>query len=397
VMEFVQGETIAGLSKSLKKRNDPRYPVPIACAIVYGALMGLHAAHTATDASGQPLGIVHRDVSPQNIIVGVDGVPRVLDFGVAKARVRIQTTQEGQVKGKLAYMAPEQLSGDVTVRTDVYAAGIVLWELLTGERLFPAETEMQLLDRILHGTIARPGDISPHVTGALDAVVMQALARDPNARFGSALEMARALEQASRPASQTEVATWLTRVAGDRLAKRRQKVAEIEQGVVPGLPRGAFGLPRIGAGDSSQDLQSVGAHTLPDRKPNFNWSIPASLAALAIGATAAVVVYWAHHGEPVTAAAAAASSAAQATVALPAPSAAPATTTPAATAAPAAPAPPATATAAPTASARAAESASASAPTARPAAASPPQPRPAAKKAAAGSADDLRSLMDSRR
>ena len=309
--------------------------------------------------------------------------------------MRIQTTREGQLKGKLAYMAPEQLSGDVTVRTDVFAAGIVLWELLTGERLFPAETEMQLLDRILHGTIARPGDMSPHVTGALDAVVMQALSREPNARFGSALEMARALEMASRPASQTEVATWLTRVAGDRLAKRRQKVAEIEQGVVPGLPRGAFGLPRIGAGDSSQDLQSVGAHTLPDRKPNFNWSIPASLAALAIGATAAVVVYWAHHGAEPTAAAtaAAASSAAHAAVPAPPPSAAP--TMPAATAT-AAPAPSAVETAAPTASARAAESASASAPIAKPVTAAPGQAKPAPKKAASGG-DDLRSLMDSRR
>src|SRR5204863_1414032 len=102
--------------------------------IVAGILHGLHAVHEARDEHNAPLDIVHRDVSPQNVLVGIDGVPRLLDFGVAKAAGRLQTTQEGQLKGKLPYMAPEQLSADetnVTRQTDVYSAGIVLWEALT--------------------------------------------------------------------------------------------------------------------------------------------------------------------------------------------------------------------------------------------------------------------------
>src|SRR5439155_7191368 len=102
-----------------------------------GVLHGLHAAHEAVDDLGAPLGVVHRDVSPQNIIVSTDGVARVLDFGIAKAVGRVQTTRDGRIKGKLAYMPPEQLCGEEIDRgVDIYAAGIVLWELLTGRRLF---------------------------------------------------------------------------------------------------------------------------------------------------------------------------------------------------------------------------------------------------------------------
>ena len=118
-----------------------------------GVLHGLHAAHEATNEQGEPLGIVHRDVSPQNILVGADGVARVLDFGVAKAAGRVQTTREGQLKGKLAYMAPEQTRGMVSRATDVYAAAVVLWETLTGRRLFSGENEAEML---------APGHRGPH-------------------------------------------------------------------------------------------------------------------------------------------------------------------------------------------------------------------------------------------
>ncbi len=120
-----------------------------------GALHGLHAAHEARNERGEPLGIVHRDISPQNILVGTDGVPRVLDFGVAKAGGRIQTTREGQLKGKLAYMAPEQLSGQVTRQTDIYAAAVVLWEALAGKRLFSGENEAAILGKVLNASSRR--------------------------------------------------------------------------------------------------------------------------------------------------------------------------------------------------------------------------------------------------
>src|SRR5689334_7609894 len=141
VMDYVQGESLSRLTRGLRAR-DSRIPPDIAVTILAGALHGLHAAHEAKDEQGQPLEIVHRDVSPQNILIGTDGVPRVLDFGVAKAAGRLQTTREGQIKGKISYMAPEQLHGGrVTRQTDIYAAAVLLWETLTGQRLYEGDNE----------------------------------------------------------------------------------------------------------------------------------------------------------------------------------------------------------------------------------------------------------------
>ena len=141
VMEYVPGESIARLSRALRDRHQT-LPLRILSATMAGVLHGLHAAHEAKDERGHPLGIVHRDVSPQNVLVGTDGVPRVLDFGVAKAAGRMQTTKEGQIKGKLSYMPPEQLRGAaVTRQTDIYAVGVMLWELVTGQRLFVGDNE----------------------------------------------------------------------------------------------------------------------------------------------------------------------------------------------------------------------------------------------------------------
>ena len=127
VMEYVEGVTLSHLMRELG-RDDVKIPVPVAVGIMTGALYGLHAAHEAVGEDGVPLEVVHRDVSPQNIIVGVDGVARVVDFGVAKAVGRLQTTTDGRIKGKIAYMPPEQLRGrPVDRRADVYAPrGVVL-------------------------------------------------------------------------------------------------------------------------------------------------------------------------------------------------------------------------------------------------------------------------------
>ncbi|MBW2523690.1 MAG: serine/threonine protein kinase, partial [Deltaproteobacteria bacterium] len=149
VMEYVQGASLAHLlrhGRRLGLVNEPRLIVPI----LVGVLRGLHAAHEAKSAMGEPMHLVHRDVSPHNIMVGVDGVPRVFDFGVAKARGRLRTTQDGKVKGKLAYMAPEQLAGEaVDRRSDIYAAGVVLWEGLAGRRLFEGDTDAQIYAQVL--------------------------------------------------------------------------------------------------------------------------------------------------------------------------------------------------------------------------------------------------------
>jgi serine/threonine-protein kinase len=162
IMEYVRGESLARLLKT-EIDDGRRVPLPIASAIAIGTLHGLHAAHEATSDRGTPLGIVHRDVSPQNILVGVDGMARVIDFGVAKAAGRLQTTRAGLVKGKIAYMAPEQLAGrEVTRSADVYAMGVVLWETLTGKRLFQGDSDAALVTQVLAGTTEPPSRHAPN-------------------------------------------------------------------------------------------------------------------------------------------------------------------------------------------------------------------------------------------
>ena len=227
VMEYVQGETLARLTRAVRERGE-RIPQPIAVSIIIQALHGLHAAHEAKDERGTPLGIVHRDVSPQNVLVGVDGGARVLDFGVAKASIRLQTTRDGQVKGKLAYMAPEQLGGHVDRLTDVYAAGVLLWEALTAKRLYEAANEGQLMQMVLRG---KPDKPSAHVEGLpaiLDDIAMRALQLDPSKRFQTAREMAVALERSVATAMASEVGEWVERTARESLTKHAQRIAEIE-------------------------------------------------------------------------------------------------------------------------------------------------------------------------
>ncbi|MGK3982920.1 protein kinase [Sorangium sp. So ce136] len=227
VMEYIAGESLSSLLRETGRRG-VRVPQPVVASILAGALAGLHAAHEATAEDGAPLQIVHRDVSPQNILVGDDGIARVLDFGIARATVRSQVSRVGQLKGKLSYMAPEQLRGaPVDRRADIYAAAVVLWEVLTGRRLFTGECDAEIFGRILEGVIQPPsafGDVPP----ALDAVVLRGLEKDPDRRYATALEMAAALEEALPPASPRAVGAWVEATAGSLLEARAKSLAEIE-------------------------------------------------------------------------------------------------------------------------------------------------------------------------
>jgi serine/threonine protein kinase len=228
VMEYVQGESLGRLFRSVRAMMTPADTRVIA-TIMSGVAHGLHAAHEAKNEQGEPLDIVHRDVSPQNVLVGIDGVPRVLDFGVAKAVGRLQTTREGQIKGKLSYMAPEQLHGaQVTRQTDVYAAAVVTWEALTGHRLFLGDNEAAVVTAILQKPIKAPSEVSPHVPLAFDRVVMRGLERDPALRYATARELALDLERCVGVTSASQVGEWVESLAHDELLKRASCVAEIE-------------------------------------------------------------------------------------------------------------------------------------------------------------------------
>jgi serine/threonine protein kinase len=242
VMEYVQGESLSRLFRAAVARGE-RVPLKVAIAILSGVLHGLHAAHEAKDERGQPLGIVHRDVSPQNVLVGADGIARVLDFGIAKAKGRLYTTQDGRVKGKLAYMAPEQLRSDpVDRKSDIFAASIMAWELFTGKRLFEGESEGATITKVLLDPIPVPSsavadrsddpapssrDRAPY-WAALDAIVMRGLEREPSKRFDTAREMATALEEVVPPATVAQVSSWVESVAAEALLVRTARVQEIE-------------------------------------------------------------------------------------------------------------------------------------------------------------------------
>lgn len=220
VMEYVDGVALSSLLATARTRNEP-VPLAVVTAVVVGMLHGLHAAHEAPG-----LELVHRDVSPQNVLLAIDGVPRVADFGIAKAAGRSSVTREGQIKGKIPYMAPEQLrAGEIDRRADIWAAGIVLWEMIAGQRAYRGD-DAQVMGEILYGKLGPP--LRDGATTALDGVVARALERFPERRWSTAREMADALEQAVRPATASEVGAWVQALGADDLARNATLRGEVD-------------------------------------------------------------------------------------------------------------------------------------------------------------------------
>ena len=228
IMDYVRGESLSKILRTVRKTGK-LVPPRIAAAIMCGFLHGLHAAHEAKNERGEPLGLVHRDVSPQNVLVGSDGIARVLDFGIAKAAGRIQVTRDGQIKGKLAYMPPEQLSGRALTRAvDIYASAVVMWETLTAERLFKGENESETLSKILRDPVPPASKFAPGLPIAFDVALTRALTRDASKRHATAKELALELEKCVGIASPTEVGEWVETVVGHILSAREDEIAEIE-------------------------------------------------------------------------------------------------------------------------------------------------------------------------
>ena len=231
IMAYVEGATFGELLQ-IGATGGPKVSPDIAVRVVLDACAGLHAAHELADERGRPLQLVHRDISPQNLLVGVDGVTRVADFGIAKFKSSgVVATSQGTLKGKVAYMAPEYLRGEkIDRRFDVFALGIVLWEGITGRRLFRAEFDTDTMDRVLHHDAPPVATFSPEVGSALDAVLQGALAKSPSDRFENAAAMAAALEASARSAGMLpghrEVADLVQSAVGAKLEERRAIIRE---------------------------------------------------------------------------------------------------------------------------------------------------------------------------
>lgn len=192
-MEFVDGHNLRELLRMLAQRGE-KLPIALAVLIAHEVSRGLDYAHRKADSRGNPLGIIHRDVSPQNVLCGFDGEVRLVDFGIARAAGRTQRTHTGGLLGKFGYMSPEQALGlPLDGRSDLFALGAVLHELLTGAPLFDGETDPEVLRKVQAAEVSAPSKLRPEVPAELDALAMKLLARDPGERFASAGELEKRL------------------------------------------------------------------------------------------------------------------------------------------------------------------------------------------------------------
>jgi serine/threonine-protein kinase len=229
VMEYVEGDTLARLLSRAANRGR-RIPPGVTLRVALDMLAGLHAAHELRDDAGQPVNLVHRDVSPQNVLVGTDGIARITDFGVARAASRLSATRVGQLKGKIAYMAPEHAQGDEDIdrRADVFSSGVVIWEAFAARRLFKADHEAATLTRVISDPIPDLLALAPHAGAEVCSVVMRALDRDRQRRFASCAQFADALEAAAQArqkiASSRELAAYVQEVLGEEIARQRDEV-----------------------------------------------------------------------------------------------------------------------------------------------------------------------------
>ncbi|MBX7099244.1 MAG: protein kinase [Myxococcaceae bacterium] len=233
VMEFIAGQNLNQVTAACA-RTRTVLPLGFSVSVVHQLALALHYAHTFTDPAGQPFPVIHRDVAQKNVMVTYEGVVKLLDFGIAKARGSLGRTTAGTVKGTTGYMSPEQVRGEpLDGRSDVFGLGVMLWEMCTGRRLFSAATELDEMKLILEGPIARPRSVADFVPEGLDTVVMRALARERADRFASAKEMARVIEQACPKLlfDQDQRATFMLELFEDK-KKATQALLQSAQGQV---------------------------------------------------------------------------------------------------------------------------------------------------------------------
>jgi serine/threonine-protein kinase len=277
-MEYLEGETLSHVLRRARELSTP-LPIGLAVRVVSDAAAGLGHAHQKRARSGKALDIVHRDVSPQNIMVTYEGVVKVVDFGIARAAGRAARTQMGSVKGKVTYMSPEQARGEtVDARCDVFALGVVLFESLTGTRLHEGDDDVRVLRRLaLHEALPTVRSRRPEVTPELDALVSQAMAASPQDRFPSGIEMQVALEQFLRtappPSSSFELRQFVQQLFADRLQRARAMVMTTASRItdpelpMPQVPSARANQATVAARAPRTAPEAAGPHTAAKTDP----------------------------------------------------------------------------------------------------------------------------------
>ncbi len=298
VMEYIEGDHLGALLREAA-RGAARLPVSVTLRIIVDALEGLSAAHSLKDGDGKPLSIVHRDISPHNILLGTDGVARITDFGVAKAEVRLSSTRDGQFKGKLAYMAPEQASnGTADQRSDLFSMGIVLWESLTGRRLFRADNNGELLNRLLNSPIPAPSEYVTELA-PLDPVMAKALARDPAERYQTAADLVEAIEAVAATvggvATPRQVSKSVREWLGTKIETETTRIRTAIDSLGRSEVSAAGGVPRP-EGSSLTPVTQTGSIGAPGQTPSMVRAIRAEDAT--VGATPRTVAAATSESQP---------------------------------------------------------------------------------------------------
>ncbi len=260
-MEYLHGEPVRELLRSAEERGQPIMS-EVAARIISDAAEGLHAAHELRGKNGDLLNLVHRDVTPHNLFITYDGYTKVVDFGIAKAAGRLASTNAGELKGKIAYMAPEQIRNqELDRRTDVFALGIVLWEMTTNQRLFRMDTDLDTLEKVQACVVPAPSSIVPGYPRHLEEIVLTALARDKEDRYQTARAFSRALQTFLRRNTLVgfeEVGELMKKTFADKLARRNDHLAWASEVTGSGAPEAA-GVKTVADPDSEvSTLQDEG-------------------------------------------------------------------------------------------------------------------------------------------
>jgi len=286
-MEHIHGEDIRTIVRAMRKKNLSEFPLEHAIAITTGMCAGLAYAHERRDLDGRLLNIVHRDISPQNIVVTFSGDVKIVDFGVAKSSSQSgEDTKDGQLKGKVPYMSPEQAAGaNIDWRSDIFAVGVLLFELATGKRLFKGASEFETLKLICDKDYPRPSDVKPGFPPALDRIIMKALEKDREKRYQSAREMQSDLESFVReeriPVSQISLTQWMQSLFEDKLAQQRDALQDVKQlADIIAMQQGASFEGVTNAGTMSA---TGGAKPAPKRSSAGLWIALVAVTGAAVG------------------------------------------------------------------------------------------------------------------